>query len=61
MTRLRCRCYVCNIDIHKYYYVRPLWSRKHLRNVSQSVPAYLQISDENKIYNLLRLRQIGVV
>ena len=61
MTRLRCRCYVCNVDIHKSYYVRHLWSREHLRNVSENVPAYLQISDENIIYNLSRLRQIGVV
>ena len=51
----RLRCYACNVDIHKSYYVRHLWSRRHLRNVSQNVPACLQETDENKI---LRLRQI---
>ena len=61
MTRLKCRCYVCNVDIHNRYYIRHLWSRKHLRNASQNVPPYLQIGDENKLYNLLRMRQIGVV
>ena len=49
------RCHVCNVDIHNRYYVRHIWSRKCLRNASQNMPPYLQISDEDKI---LRLRQI---
>ena len=27
------RCYICNKDINNMYYVRHLWSKKHLKNI----------------------------
>ena len=60
------KCEICNIDIHRYSYVKHLRSKKHLENTKQNemiIPEWLfQEPVENKIkkvYNPNSLRQIA--
>ena len=53
MNRLSCD--VCNVRIHKPYYVRHLSSKKHLKNI----PDCSREDVENKLYKVLSLRQLA--
>ena len=59
-------CEICNIDVHRASYVKPLRSRKHSKNEKQYemiIPEWLfQEPIENKlkiIYNPKHLKQIA--
>ena len=54
MTGLRCRCYVCNVDIHNRHYVGHFWSRRHLKNIADCS----REDDDNKLYKVLSMRQL---
>ena len=50
------RCYICNKDINNMYYVRHLWSKKHLKNI----PFCSREDIENKLYKVLSLKQLAI-
>ena len=52
---IKVRCYICNIDINNMHYLRHLWSKKHLKNMSD----YSREDIENKLNKVLSLKQLA--